>query len=208
MRYLFAFLLVLAVTFPINAQGPVEDKILTFHAPIAAELQDHGLSGPLAYEVAPYAQLRCIHEDGVTRSCDISYNGMGLGSPNKEVIKRLSLPACTKLTQTSTADGIGSYGFLGPKAHIFGSVAIGLWFDMIIDSDRYRVCSAAERKVWNDSKHFSHMVVIKPEDKSYLYQFEELKGLRDKMLRKVNRAYGPAGEAINQNRDKYKGWFD
>jgi hypothetical protein len=178
-----------------------------FHPSIVKEIQDHGLPGPLAREVASFAQLRCIHEDGIDRPHTISYNGMVPGSPNKEVRTRLVMPDCT-LGKASSNDGQGCYVIKGPRAHVFGSVAVGLWFDMIINSERFRICSNDERKVWAESRQLSHMLALDQGEQSHAERFEELKGHRDRILKRANAAYGPQGNAINQTKEKLRGLFE
>jgi hypothetical protein len=183
------------------------ERIFFFHGDIIREIQNHGLSGPIAYEVAPYAQLRCIHEDGLDRPTDISYNGMVPGSPNKEVIKQLYMPGHTVGTVTAN-DGQGCYVIKGPKAHVMASVAIALWYDAIINSDKFRICTAEERRIWNESRHYSHMMATGKMSGLHKVKFKRLREKREKIIQKVNRAYGPQGNHINSLRDKLKGFFD
>jgi hypothetical protein len=179
----------------------LQEKVDFFYPNIVKQVQNHGLSGPIAHEAAQYAQLRCIHEDGPDRPHDISYNGMVPGSPNKEVMEKLYMPDC-KLGRVSSYDGQGSYSITGPRAHIMASTAIALWYDSMINSDRYRICSQEERRLWNESRWCSHMIAINHHDILYRIKFDELKEKRDRVLQKVNSAYGPQGPAITQQRRK------
>jgi hypothetical protein len=186
---------------------PIDIRISAFYPSIVKEVQDHGLSGPIALEVAPYAQLRRIHEDGLDRPTDISYNGMVPGSPNKEVIQKLCMPDHT-VGRVSSNDGQGCYSIKGPRANVMGAVAIALWYDAIVNSDRFRICNAEERKIWNESRHCSHMIAIGNKHPKYLLKFRMLKMKRDRILQKVNSAYGPQGRHINQMRAKLHRLFD
>lgn len=183
------------------------ERIFSFHGDIVREIQNHGLSGPIAYEVAPYAQLRCIHEDGLDRPTNISMNGMVPGSPNKEVIKQLYMPGHT-VGSVRANDGQGCYVIKGPKAHVMASVAIALWYDAIINSDKFRVCTAEERRIWNESRHYSHMMALGKMSGIHRVKFKKLKEERERIIQKVNRAYGPQGHHINKLRKEFKKFFD
>jgi hypothetical protein len=173
-----------------------EDKILIFHNEIVKEIQDHGLSGPIANEIAPYAQLRVIHEDGEQRSPDESMNGMVPGSPNKEVMKKLYMPDCT-LGTVRANDGQGCYVIRGPRAHVMSSVAVGLWYDEMIN----RMASKEDMDLWNESKNCSHMLALGHLDRFYHRRFEVLKEHREHLIRKFDSMYGPQrkGEIILGN---------
>ena len=178
-----------------------EEKVQFFYPNIVKQVQNHGLSGPIAHEVAKYAQLRTIHEDGSQRPHNISYNGMGKGSPSKEIVAKLYCPDC-KITTTATDDGVGSYGVIGPRAHIMSSTLVALWYDHIILSDRFRICNEAEKKIWKESKWCSHQLAIGNPEVLFQIRYDELRDKRLKILKKVNNAYGPAGDSIHQQRSK------
>ena len=185
-------------------QLTTEEKVQFFYPNIVKQVQNHGLSGPIAHEVAKYAQLRCIHEDGPQRNHNVSYNGMVPGSPNREVVTRLYMPDC-KLGRVSSNDGQGCYSISGPRAHIMASTAIALWYDMIINSTRYRVCNDEERRIWRESRHCSHMIAIDHPEVLYQVKFDELRERREKIIRKVNSAYGPEGAGIARLKERLWG---
>jgi hypothetical protein len=185
----------------------IKDKITTFYPTIVKEVQEHGLQGPIAVEASQYAQLRCMHEDGLDRPPDVCMNGMVPGSPNKEVVQKLYMPDCT-LGQVTAKDGQGCYVIKGPRAHIMGSVAIALWYDAIINSDRFNICNEKERQIWNESKKCSYMMWAGTLHPKYRFRFHRLKKQRDKILQRVNSAYGPQGASINQNKKKMEPLFN
>lgn len=204
-KVILTIILVAWASVALGQQLSIEQRIINFFPGIVQEVQDHGLSGPIAREAAKYAHLRCIHEDGLDRPTNISYNGMVPGSPNKEVIEKLYMPD-HKLGRVTANDGQGCYVIKGPKAHVMGSVAIALWYDAIINSDRLRVCSAEEKRIWNLSRYYSHMIALG--HRNYKHKFQKLKEPRDQILQKVNRAYGPKGHSINALKAKLEKLFD
>jgi hypothetical protein len=183
----------------VAGQLTTEEKVAMFYPNIVRQVQNHGLSGPIAHEVSKYAQLRCIHEDGPDRKHDVSYNGMVPGSPNKEVMALLYMPDC-KLSKVSSNDGQGCYSITGPRAHVMASTAIALWYDMIINSTR--ICSDEEKMIWKESRWVSHRIAVDDPEPLYTIRFSELYMQRQKILRKINAAYGPQGEAIHQQKEK------
>jgi hypothetical protein len=192
------YLTILLVPFVFGFNWTIQDKIFVFHPAIVAQIQDHGLSGPIAKEVAPYAQLRCIHEDGEKRNHNESCNGMVPGSPNKEVMEKLCMPGCT-LGKVTANDGQGCYVIKGPKAHVMSSVAIGLWFDAMIQ----KLGSREEKDLWNEAKHCSHMIAISHPDPIHERRFEVLREYVEHLVKKYNSMYGPQGKAIEQNKRRY-----
>lgn len=203
---IFVIFCVLIPTVPASAYISYEERILVFYDDVVKQTQDHGLSGPIAAEVAQFALLRRIHEDGLTRSIYVSMNGMVPGQPNKSVVKQLDLGEC-ELDVITAKDGQGCYVIRGRHANVLGAVAIALWYDKIINSTRFRICNKEERKIWNDSRHYSHMIAIGRKHPKYKIRFRRLKPERLRILKKVNRAYGPRGKAINQKREKLKSLF-
>jgi hypothetical protein len=201
-----AITMLLSVVVHAHKQIPCETRILKYFRSVVDETKDHGLSGPIAFEAAQFALLRRIHEDGLSRDTAVSMNGMVPGSPNKEVITRLDLDGC-ELSHTTANDGQGCYVINGPRANIFGAVAIALWYDEIINSDRFHICNKREKEIWNTSKHHSHMIAIgkkAPIHRNYMRAFRKE---RIQILEKVNRAYGPQGKHINALRKKLEPFF-
>ena len=183
-----------------------ETRILRFFDSVVGEVEDHGLSGPLAFEASQFALLRRIHEDGLARATDVSMNGMVPSSPNKEVIEQVDIDEC-ELSRTTANDGQGCYVISGPRANIFGAAAIALWYDAIINSDRFKICNEREREIWNTSRHHSHMIAIGRTQPIHRNYFHAFKKERMEILKKVNRAYGPQGSHINSLQKKLEPFF-
>ena len=199
-------ILVLALMAHANDRLPYETRILRYFEDVVSEVEDHGLSGPIGEEAAKFALLRRIHEDGLDRPTDVSMNGMVPGSPNKEVIEQLYMPEC-ELGRVTANDGQGCYVIRGPRANVFGAAAIALWYDAIVNSDRFKVCDERERIIWNTSRHHSHMIAIGKKAAIHKNYFRAFREERIRILEKVNRAYGPQGRIINQLRKKLEPFF-
>lgn len=198
--------LLLALAAHASDRVPYEIRIMKYFESIVEEVQDHGLSGPIAKEAAQFALLRRIHEDGLDRATDVSMNGMIPASPNREVIEQVYMPEC-ELGRVTANDGQGCYVIEGPRANIYGATAIALWYDAIINSDRFKICNEREREIWNMSRHHSHMIAIGRTAAIHENYMRVFKEDRLEILEKVNRAYGPAGRNINQLRKKLEPFF-
>ena len=99
------------------------DHIESYYKPLVQKIQEYGLKGPIALELAQFALLRQVHEDGINRPADRSLNGMVPGGVNKRVMERLDW-ACHKLSRVTAKDGQGCYCIRGPGANLQGAVAI------------------------------------------------------------------------------------
>lgn len=205
MKYTILMVLLLPTAVAANQLG-YEERVLVFYDDVVRQIQDHGLSGPIAAELAQFALLRRIHEDGLNRDTNVSMNGMAPGGLNKEVIDQLDLGTC-ELDAVTAKDGQGCYVIRGRHANILGAVAIALWYDAIINNDRVNICNDEEQSAWNESRHCSHMIAIGRNRPRYRLRFRSLRKKRLDILRKVNRAYGPQGPAIAQKGEKLKSLF-
>lgn len=204
--HLLACVLVLITAAHAGAMS-YESRILAFFPEIVGEIQDHGLAGPIAFEVAQFAMLRRLIEDGLDRPNNISMNGMIPGSPNREALHWVWMPKCNVRT-TIANDGQGCYVIEGPRANIKSAVAIAIWYDLIVNSKKFRICSAQERELWNKSKYHSHRIAIGDKDVNNYISFFITRHERQDIIRKVNRAYGPKGRYISKLREKLQPYFE
>lgn len=173
------------------------DHIERYYKPLVQKIQEYGLKGPISMELAQFALLRQIHEDGLDRSPEKCLNGMVPGGINKRVMERLHWTD-NELSKVTANDGQGCYRITGPEANIQGALAIALWYDEIIDSGQ--AIKEHERELWERSKVNSYLQTTAFIDTEYVMTFlgDELGRLE--LLRKANNWYGPSGRHIDQMR--------
>ena len=188
-----------------NAMGMTYvDHIEKYYKPLVKRIQEYGLKGPIAMELAQFALLRQVHEDGLTRPADKCLNGMVPGGINKRVMERLDWTSY-ELSKVTARDGQGCYCITGPDANIQGAVAIALWYDEMIDS--WPSVKEHERELWDRSKVNSYLLTTAFIDTEYVMTFLGDETGRLQLLRKTNNWYGPGGRHIDQLRVKLRPIF-
>ncbi len=180
------------------------DHIESYYKPLVKELQGYGLRGPISLELAQFALLRQIHEDGIDRSADRSLNGMVPGGINQRVMDRLDW-SFHKLSRVTANDGQGCYCIRGPRANIQGALAIALWYDEIIST--WPSVDDRERALWERSKVNSYLQTTPFTESEYVLTFLGNEPARLALLTKVNNWYGPQGRHIDQLRKKLRAAF-
>lgn len=180
------------------------EQIEMNYRPLVQKIQEHGLEGPIAMEVAQFALLRQILEDGIDRSSDKSFNGMVPGGVNKRVMERLDWTH-HRLSRVTANDGQGCYCITGPRANLQGALAIALWYDEIISS--WPSIKDHERDLWERSKTFSYLQTTAFADTRHVMTFLGDESVRLKLLMKANECYGPKGCYINQLREELRPVF-
>ncbi len=180
------------------------DHIEWYYQPLVRKIQEHGLKGPIAMEVAQFALLRQILEDGIERSADKSLNGMVPGGINKGVMERLDWTH-NQLSKVTANDGQGCYRITGPGSNLQSALAIALWYDAII-SNQPNV-KDRERELWERSKTCSYLQTTAFMETRHIMTFLGDEPGRLQLLMKANSWYGPKGRYINELREHLRPVF-
>lgn len=180
------------------------DHIERYYPPLVQKVQEYGLEGPIAMEVAQFALLRQILEDGMDRSADRSFNGMVPGGLNQRVMEKLDWSRL-KLSKVTANDGQYCYSITGPGANLQGALAIALWYDEIINDQP--IIKDRERELWERSKTCSYLQTTAFIDTRHVMTFLGDEPGRLRLLKRVNELYGPQGHYINQLREQLRPAF-
>ncbi len=173
----------------------VEENILVRYPLVLERLQEQGFRGPFGEEVAKFAMLRQIIEDGPTREHSVSIVGMSIGGMNKEVMANLGLIPGNEnnnglvLKTVDTNDGQRCYAIYGPRADVTSTVAIALLWDKYVNE--MPNFKPEEKYAWNQSKAISEQIA-KGETSQAAGRgvLTCLTGETRKVLAKANRMYG------------------
>jgi hypothetical protein len=173
----------------------IEENILVRYSLVLERLQEHGFHGPFCEEVARFAVLRQIIEDGPTREHSVSIVGMSLGGMNKEVMDHLGLIQGNKnneglvLKTVDSNDGQRCYAIYGPRADVTSTVAIALLWDKYVNE--LPNFKPEERLAWNQSKAISETLAKgETDDVAGRAVLGCMAGETRKILAKANRMYG------------------
>ncbi len=179
----------------------IEENILVRYPLVLERLQEEGFHGPFGQEVARFAVLRQIIEDGPTREHSVSMVGMSPGGMNKEVMNHLGLIPGSKnndglvLKTVDTNDGQRCYAIYGPRADVASTVAIALLWDKYVNEmPNFKL---EERLAWNQSKAISEEIAKgETSDAAGRAVLASMADETRKVLAKANRMYGSlaAGE--------------
>ena len=173
----------------------IEENILVRYPLVLERLQEEGFHGPFGQEVARFAVLRQIIEDGPTREHSVSMVGMSPGGMNKEVMNHLGLTPGNMNTDglvlktVGTNDGQRCYAIYGPRADVTSTVAIALLWDKYVNEmPNFKL---EERLAWNQSKAISEKLAKgETGDVAGRVFLTCLASETKKVLAKANRMYG------------------
>lgn len=179
----------------------IEENILVRYPLVLERLQEEGFYGPFGEEVARFAVLRQIIEDGPSREHSVSMVGMSPGGMNKEVMNHLGLIPGNEnnkglvLKTVGTNDGQRCYAIYGPRADVTSTVAIALLWDKYVNE--MPNFKPEEKHAWNQSKAIAEKLAKgEAGDVAGRAVLTSLAGETKKALAKANRMYGSlaAGE--------------
>ncbi len=203
MKYVLAAVLMVITTGFANAGGFEQHIRCNYHA-VVDRLREHGWDGPFARELARYALIRQVVEDGCGRADSTSIVGMCIGGTHAKVMADLGLKFGTtsdknlKLRRVSAPDGGDYYGIYGPKANVCSATAVALLWDRYITADQRSRFPEKERIAWTDSKNVSERIACDEADPNEVAQFESLKPLRIRAIERANGIYSStASSTIN-----------
>lgn len=194
--FLFCLLIVLTAT-QTNARS-IEEHILVHYRLICDQLQNRGFKGPFGKEVAKFALIRQIIEDGQTRDHSVSIVGMSPGGTNGQVMDELGLVMGKSnsdglsLQRLTSGAGETFYCIKGPRANICSATAITLLWDKYVNGVQKQWFTPSEVLAWNESKTISQKIATNSATKEEVEAYEgELAAPRRKIIEKANRIYSP-----------------
>jgi hypothetical protein len=182
--------------------GDYTSHVLCYYTRIVELLEKFGFNGPFAEELAKFALLRQLIEDGTNRPHTVSMVGMVPGGLNKKVVEKMGLKhgetneVGLKLTRVTANDGQGSYALYGPLANVWSCLAIVLVWDEYINSGQFSIKQDLI-SAWNLSKELSCRIAQGDADRCAKDTYEtELSQAREKAIKRVNQMYGPGSSSI------------
>jgi hypothetical protein len=191
----------------------IEERVLVNYPNVLAKLKDKGFAGPFGQEIAKFATLRQIIEDGPGRKHSKSIVGMIPAGLNKEVVQELGLKVGSKndegfkLKRITAKDGQGTYAIYGQRANVLSAVAIAMVWDRYVNE--LECFKPDEVRAWNKSKVISRKMSkgsASPQAK-VLYR-NRLAKISRNSLERANRIYGKnAANAIKSLVKKYEPLF-
>jgi hypothetical protein len=205
MRY-FLFSLLIVVTATSVSAKSIEEHVLVQYKLVCDQLQERGFQGPFAREVAKFALIRQVIEDGQTREHSVSIVGMSPGGTNAEVLDELGLAMGKSnhdglsLQKLTSNEGETFYCIKGPRANVCSATAITLLWDKYVNGALKAAFNPSEVSVWNESKTISRKIADNSATENEIAAYEgELAAPRRKIIEKANRIYSPtAAQAITK----------
>jgi hypothetical protein len=169
----------------------VEAHIEAYYPALVEALKLVEFTGPFGRQVAKYALIRQVHEDGVTRSSSKSMVGMIPGGVNTAVVTKLE-PFFTKcgirVKKVGAHDGLRSYAMYGENANVWSGVAIALVWDKYFEQFRIK---ESLKEAWNKSKELSQKIAEGEASEDELREYYvTLHEDREKAFHRVNRIFG------------------
>lgn len=190
---------------PIGGYGySIEEHILVHYNLVVDRLNKHGFQGPLAYEVAKFALIRQIVEDGPTRVHSTSIVGMSVGGANAEALRDLGLKVGVtnaqgvSLGKCSSDEGQTFYTLHGPRANVWSAAAIAILWDKYITETFKTRFTSEEIEGWNACKRISGRIADNRATPDEMERYQSgLTDLSKKVLKKANSMYSStAAQAI------------
>ncbi|MEW6348790.1 MAG: hypothetical protein AB1646_06980 [Thermodesulfobacteriota bacterium] len=170
----------------------IEDHIRVFYPKLVKNLEMFGFRGPFGEEVARYALVRQLHEDGLSRPDAKSIVGLWPGCWNKEVMDRLTPYLQERglhLKQVGTPEGGKSYAIYGPHANVWSGVAIALVWEKYLEVLQI---DHGLKEAWRRSQHLSEKIAVnRASESDFIGYYNHLGAQRRKVLETVNRRYNP-----------------
>jgi hypothetical protein len=183
------------------ADDPYSRNVELHYRKVVETLKEHNITGPFGEEVAKYALMRQILEDGTNRPHHTSIVGMYPGGLNERVMKnRLGLSKdhpVYKLYTVPTPEGTSSYAVAGPYANVLSAAAIALVWDEYINGGVFSV-KRAYIDCWNLCCVLSAEIANKTCSEEQLTKYKEMSQLREEAIHRVNSMYGPNAVSVKQ----------
>jgi hypothetical protein len=159
------------------------------YLPLVTAHLEQDYPGPLARDLGSMALARQILEDGLNKGPRYSVAGIGVGSPNKEIVDA-TVFQWLKIGRAKDDSGGTFYTFTGPQAAVCSAVIIARLFDAYIP--RFMPKYATH---WDLAKEWSRRVDETGEghDTGIYWALQPVD-----LIRRANRMYGPQSEAVER----------
>jgi hypothetical protein len=195
MKFIFVILFLVLPNFCIG--GSFEDCVNHSYLDLVLKIQDCGIQGPLAKELAQYALVRQAHEDGLDRPKHYSVPGISAGGWNEDILKTtLKRMKCgIPVTHCYDSEGMKMFVLQGEGANVASAVTIAFLFDYYVTKFP-QAFTEAQRDAWWKSRTYSYLLSCHPTLKEYQEAYDSLYGERQKILQRCNGMYGPGQERI------------
>jgi hypothetical protein len=183
--------------FPMSSLAGDKDvsHVQEYFDTLVVKIQQHVIKGPMAEEVAKYAIIRQLHEDGDNKPKGYSVPGLSFGHPIKGIVNCTDLEGCVT-SSANDSDGVPMYVFKGENAVVISGVLITKVFDHFVMN--MNLFKEKDIEIWDRSKKDSYLLANRIDLDEYRVRFNENKSERDKIIRRCNQLYGPAGNSIEQ----------
>jgi hypothetical protein len=198
----------MAVLFLVNVghADSFEEHVLVDYKLIIKDLDQHGFKRPFADDVAKFALVRQVVEDGCGRPHSVSIVGMSVCEQHGEVMKSLGLTLGAEindkglcLKKIPSPEGGDYYSIQGPRANVCSAVALTLLWDTYVNDKFKSKFSPEESLAWNGSKDISQRISRETASPDELVLYDDLKPVRKKVVQKVNGIYNSsAAPTINK----------
>jgi hypothetical protein len=187
------FMLILVT--PIVVQGSTPHQAyMREYLPLVTAHLEADYPGPLARDLGSMALARQILEDGMHKGPRYSVAGIGVGSPNREIVQQHIFP-WLKVGKATDYEGGTFYSFTGPQASVCSAVLIARLFDSYIPRFMKR-----NETQWDLIKDLSSHVA----DTGCVGLAETYQALNPgDLIRRANRMYGPQSEAVEHINDSH-----
>jgi hypothetical protein len=175
-----------------------DDHVIVFYPSLVCKIEQCGIQGPLARELAQYAIIRQLHENGLDRPPSYSIPGISTGGWNEDilrhVLKKLRLDNIS-LTKIHDSDGVPMFVVDGLQANHLSAVTIAYLYDYYLIRFEQSF-TLRQREVWQKSKVCSYILSCHPNMTEYLEAFNSMREERIRIIQKCNRMYGPGSDRI------------
>jgi hypothetical protein len=184
-------LLAVIILSPPAFSVPPEEHIKSGYNRLIDDLVVHGYCVYAARDIARYALMRQLLEDGIGRSPNISI--VGIGSRYKDIMLILSCDKSIKINTVGMPEGTRCYAIYGKDAYIYSAIGISMIYDRAINH-----CTGFKKsdiELWNKCK-----------DSNILYTIYRRKCVE--LIKKADKAYGPKTNIVLYWVDKYNELFN
>jgi hypothetical protein len=204
----FVLLMLCASWASANSFLSFEDHILTSFSGSIEAINKAGIKGPIAEEVARWALIRQLHENGLNRGHTYCIPGISCGGWNRETLNWCLRYVTNEVGVSRIADSEGMlmYELNGRGANIVSTAAVALLFDYYVK--HFNWFSTKEKEDWEESRKYSDLIAQGFDFPQYRKQFHLLKDARQKILRKCSGGYGPGNERISSEVKKQSDLFE
>jgi len=191
--------LLLCLATPCQALN-TENAVLCFYDKVVAKINCY-YPGPIANELAKFAMMRQLHEDG-NKPHDYSVPGLGCGEPIKSIV--YSTPTLLQIGRVVDSEGMSLYSFKGELANTHACLLIAKFFDYLICN--FLSFKPIDKYNWERAKKISELLE-KEMQLERLYSYLNTSTKIIPLIKRANSMYGPMGSELNRRVDELRPLF-